>query len=150
VKYRLRTSVVSKLLHRYASWHSRPGIVEFSSQLQAGTFLYYAYGSNMLTSRLKSRAPSATKVGVGTLSGHILAFDKSSADGSAKCDIKRTGKEGDVVHGVLFMVDAKDKEGLDKAEGLGYGYADQVVTVTTASGVCTAKTFPVSPVRLVR
>ena len=28
VKYRLRTSLVNKLLHHYATWHSRPGIVE--------------------------------------------------------------------------------------------------------------------------
>lgn len=29
VKYRLRASVINKLLHAYASWSSRPGIVEF-------------------------------------------------------------------------------------------------------------------------
>lgn len=29
VKYRLRASVVSKLLHAYSSWSSRPGIIEF-------------------------------------------------------------------------------------------------------------------------
>lgn len=28
-RYRLRASVVNKLLHRYAAWQSRPGIVEF-------------------------------------------------------------------------------------------------------------------------
>lgn len=30
VQYRLRTALVNKLLHDYASWHSRPGVVEFS------------------------------------------------------------------------------------------------------------------------
>ncbi len=29
VKFRLRSSVVNKLLHDYSTWHSRPGIVEF-------------------------------------------------------------------------------------------------------------------------
>jgi len=29
VQYRLRTSLVNKLLHDYSSWHSRPGVVEF-------------------------------------------------------------------------------------------------------------------------
>ncbi len=29
VRYRLRSSVVDKLLHRYSTWSSRPGIVEF-------------------------------------------------------------------------------------------------------------------------
>ena len=29
VKYRLRNSVVNKLLHHYSTWSSRPGIVEF-------------------------------------------------------------------------------------------------------------------------
>jgi hypothetical protein len=29
IRYRLRASVVDKLLHRYSAWSSRPGIVEF-------------------------------------------------------------------------------------------------------------------------
>jgi hypothetical protein len=29
VKYRLRTSIINKLLHHYSVWTSRPGIVEF-------------------------------------------------------------------------------------------------------------------------
>ncbi len=32
VKYRLRASVVDKLLHHYTSWSGRPGIVEFRSE----------------------------------------------------------------------------------------------------------------------
>jgi hypothetical protein len=33
VKYRLRAAVVDKLLHRYSSWSSRPGIVEFRPEV---------------------------------------------------------------------------------------------------------------------
>ena len=29
VRYRLRTTLVNKLLHEYSAWHSRPGVVEF-------------------------------------------------------------------------------------------------------------------------
>lgn len=31
IRYRLRSSIVNKLLHHYCEWSSRPGIVEFRS-----------------------------------------------------------------------------------------------------------------------
>ena len=65
--------------------------------------VYFAYGSNMLTARLRERTPSATPIGIGRLTGHVLSWDKRSrADGSGKCDAEATGHERDVIWGVLF------------------------------------------------
>ena len=128
VKYRLRASIVNKLLHHYATFHSRPGIVEFPSEATNRTMLYFAYGSNMLTARLKARVPSAVVVGLGLVEGHKLAFDKPSADGSGKCAM-RAGNPEDRICGVLFTLDASEKGGLDDLE---VGYECGPVTVTTA------------------
>jgi hypothetical protein len=48
------------------------------------TTLYFAYGSNMKSSRIKSkkRAPSAKAIGRAKLKGKRLAFNKVSKDGS--------------------------------------------------------------------
>jgi hypothetical protein len=95
----------------------------------------FSYGSNMLTRRLRDRAPSATPIGVGQLNGYTLRWHKRSRkDGSGKCDIVATGVASDCVHGVIFAIDADDKRGLDNAEGLGHGY-DEKRVVALVDGV---------------
>lgn len=135
VRYRLRSSVVSKLLHRYSTFHSRPGIVEFQSGHSSDTFLYFAYGSNMLTKRLKTRTPSAIVVSQGFIKGYRIAFDKASADGSGKCNIKGTDNLSNLVHGVVYSIDIREKNTLDKAEGTGYTEAEIQVTLETGVSV---------------
>jgi cation transport regulator ChaC len=95
------------------------------------TFIYFAYGTNMLSRRLKagSRAPSATFIGTGYVSGRRLTFDKVSKDGSGKCDIESTTNPTDRVYGVLFEIDTSEEGKLDTAEGLGKGYKKETVTV---------------------
>ena len=137
VKYRLRASIVSKLLHHYATFHSRPGIVEFPSHATHQTILYFAYGSNMLSARLRERVPSAIVVGAGHVQGQKLAFDKPSDDGSGKCTM-RPGDPQDCVHGVLFTIDASERPQLDRHEGLDAGYEYGPITVTAAQGACEA------------
>lgn len=83
--------------------------------------LYFAYGSNMSTRRLRHRVPSARPVGAGSLAGHRLAWHKKGADGSGKCDIP-AARPGDIVYGVLYQIDAAHRIHLDRAEGLGRGY----------------------------
>lgn len=90
---------------------------------------YFAYGSNMSLSRLRERVPSAEAVGCFVLAGHDLRFHKSSKDGSGKCDAYFTSDSEDIIYGVLFKIDPNEKSALDKAEGLGYGYAEKEVTV---------------------
>jgi gamma-glutamylcyclotransferase len=103
---------------------------------------YFAYGSNMLTARLRERVPSATAIGTGQLEGYVLRWDKRSRrDGSGKCDADATGRQGDVVWGVVFELDQEDKPALDQAEGLGAGYMEKMVHVLTEAGPVTAVTY---------
>ena len=138
VKYRLRGAIVEKLLHRYASWHSRPGIIEFNPTSPAVPVFYFAYGSNMYGDRLKSLAPSSKRLHIATLPEYRLAFDKVSSDGSGKCHIKKTGVQTDVVYGALYMLEAKDWPALDARE---IGYRRVEVKVTTSDGDCIATTY---------
>jgi hypothetical protein len=103
--------------------------------LLQGTFLYFAYGSNMSTARLRDRTPSCRPIGIATLVGHTLCFHKrSKIDGSAKCDACQTGLAEDEVIGVVFEVACDQKRALDKAEGLGAGYSEKSVTLRYADG----------------
>lgn len=96
---------------------------------------YFSYGSNMSTPRLVRRVPSARAVAVASLQEHELRFHKISIkDGSAKCDIVPTGDQSDVVHGVVFQIEAAEKAELDRQEGLGYGYEEKHVRVLTRDG----------------
>lgn len=81
---------------------------------------YFAYGSNMLTARLRRRVPSTTPLGKAVLDGWRLCFHKRGADGSAKCNIVR--RPGSCVHGVVFSIARSERHLLDRAEGLGNGY----------------------------
>jgi hypothetical protein len=87
------------------------------------TYLYFAYGSNMLSKRLQApdRAPSAEVVSVASISDYRLTFDKQSR-GSGKCDMEYTGKGTDQVYGVIYRIAKTDEVALDRAEGRGYGY----------------------------
>jgi gamma-glutamylcyclotransferase len=94
----------------------------------------FAYGSNMCRDRLLDRVPSARYEFVASLSGHALRFHKRSSDGSAKADAFFTGEAKDKVWGVVVDVSDEDRWKLDRAEGLGRGYANQGVTVYDRDG----------------
>jgi len=100
----------------------------------APSFLYFAYGSNMSTARLRARTPSARPLGTAVLSGHLLRFHKRSKDRSGKCDAFETGDSADSVIGVLYAIDPDERQKLDAAEGLNKGYRDATVTVVDAQG----------------
>ena len=59
----------------------------------------FAYGSNMLTARMRERAPSSKVLSVGQLVGFELCWNKRSKDGSGKCSITETGHPNHVVLG---------------------------------------------------
>lgn len=82
------------------------------------TFLYFAYGSNLLEARLRERCPSARRVASATAPDHVAAFDVRAADGSAKMGLRV--KRGAVAHGALWWIDATDRDGLARAEGVDY------------------------------
>jgi len=99
-----------------------------------GTFLYFAYGSNMFIRRLAARTPSAVPFATAFVEGRRLTFDKVSTDGSGKCDIEATGNPADRVYGVIFSIAVAEKHLLDKAEGLGHGYRKNELVAVTSDG----------------
>lgn len=105
-------------------------------------FLYFAYGSNMATTRLThpERAPSARAIGRAQLRGHFFAYRKRSRDGSSKADAPFTNSPGDVIEGVVFRISEDDRDCLEQAEGAGPGSYDPVeVTVRYVLGAREAR-----------
>jgi gamma-glutamylcyclotransferase len=90
-------------------------------QVVPGRFLYFAYGSNMLSNRLKGRCESAQSLGAAKLEGYQLRWDKRSNDDSAKCSIQQ-GSKTELVWGVLYTILETERPNLNKAEGLNNGY----------------------------
>jgi len=80
------------------------------------TVLYFAYGSNMKSERIrnKKRAPSATPKGIAYLPKKRLVFNKVSTDGSGKANIVDDPKSQ--VWGVLFEIKKYEMDRLDKCE----------------------------------
>ena len=98
-----------------------------------GEILYFAYGSNMLTARLRARVPSCKPIGIALLPDHELRFHKRTKDGSGKCDAFHI-EGGGGIYGVVFSFNASDRQALDRFEGLGAGYNDAIVTVHNVEG----------------
>lgn len=95
---------------------------------------YFAYGSNLCRSWLRSRTPSASVYQKAILPGHRLYFHKvSSNDNSGKCNAFYTGEQADYVYGVIYHIQQDEIELLDAAEGLGTSYQKEHLKVTLAS-----------------
>ncbi|GAB4462935.1 MAG: hypothetical protein OHK0029_30730 [Armatimonadaceae bacterium] len=107
------------------------------------TFLhYFAYGSNMLTERLRRRVPSVEKVATGELRGYRLGWHKRSwRDGSGKCTICVSDNPLAVVHGIVYRLPGVDKPLLDREEGVGKGYETATVTVQCSGAEISATTY---------
>ena len=108
---------------------------------ESDTILYFAYGSNMYGPRMKKRVPSAHFYDVARLPGYYLAFRKLSRDGSAKCDLEPF--EPQTVWGVIYCLDADERQYLDQAEGEGYRAVD--VTVAAREGFIDVLTYRAKP-----
>lgn len=85
---------------------------------------YFAYGSNMCTSRLAQRVPTVKPVGPAWLTGHRLRWNLVGGDESAKCNVELSGQARDTVHGVLFVLDASRLAQLHAAEGPAYDFLE--------------------------
>jgi hypothetical protein len=92
------------------------------NQARESTFLYFAYGSNMLAEWLHTRCPSARPLGIAIARGFFLSFSKRSKDGSAKATLVKADESEHAAYGVLFEIPRREQAALDKAEGKGKGY----------------------------
>jgi AIG2 family protein len=119
------------LVNRLAARGNR----QFETLLPARAVKYFAYGSNMLTKRLRQRTPSARFSAVTKLTQHVLRFHKRSEDKtghkSGKCNAYFTGDEKDYVYGVVFDIDRNEKDKLVEVEG---GYVEEKLTLTSRDG----------------
>jgi hypothetical protein len=88
-----------------------------------------AYGSNLHPFRLMQRVPSAKAIGVVEMPDKQLAFHKRSSDGSGKCMFSDATDTNGGMYGVLYELDSMEKERLDRLEGLGNGYNEQLVAI---------------------
>ncbi len=86
------------------------------------SFLYFAYGSNMLSSRLIARCSSAKVIDKAAVQNHTLEFSKPSKDTSGKATLIPSAGRELQTYGVLFEIKKGERNALDKAEGAGYGY----------------------------
>jgi gamma-glutamylcyclotransferase (GGCT)/AIG2-like uncharacterized protein YtfP len=93
------------------------------------SILYFAYGSNLLSGRMRERVPSARREAVAFLDHHRLVCNKRGSDGSAKANLVPAA--GHRVWGVLYRIEGAELPLLDQLES---GYARVVVEVRTASG----------------
>lgn len=76
--------------------------------------LYFAYGSNLSSTRMRERVASARVVGPGRIADYRLALDKRGSDGSGKANL--VAEPGAGVWGVVYAIDAQDWTHLDAHE----------------------------------
>lgn len=93
--------------------------------MSAGAILNFAYGSNMLSTRLQApeRCPSACSLGVAELRACELCWHKRKRkDGSGKCDIVASIAPAAAMFGVLYEIADRDRSALNRGERLNKGY----------------------------
>ncbi len=113
------------------------------------TFLYFAYGSNMLAERLKARCRSARPRGIAHVNGFDLLFSKRSVDGSGKAALIAPG-EGETVpvriFGVVYEIDTGERSILNRVEGDGYHpHTNAEIVDGLAGGATGATTYIARP-----
>jgi gamma-glutamylcyclotransferase (GGCT)/AIG2-like uncharacterized protein YtfP len=106
-----------------------------------GPTFVFAYGSNLDTTRMVGRAPSARVIGAAGLEGFELRFHKRGwRDGTGKANAFRSEVVGAVVHGVVYEVDEAELADLDVHE-TGYRRALIAFDVGTEVGAETVEAW---------
>ena len=100
---------------------------------------YFAYGSNMLTRRMRARVPSARVVAVARLPEYRIDFRKQGADGSMKCDL--VPDEIETAWGVVYQIDPGERGALDAAEGEGYRPVEEIAMRADGAAPLTVFTY---------
>jgi gamma-glutamylcyclotransferase (GGCT)/AIG2-like uncharacterized protein YtfP len=91
--------------------------------------LYFAYGSNLSSARLRARLEDVRPAGPARLGDHRLALNKRGHDGSAKANI--VPHPGETVWGALYELAHGHLDDLDRFEG---GYERATVAVERREG----------------
>jgi hypothetical protein len=91
----------------------------------SSTYRYFCYGSNVLPATMtKLRGIEPLDATAAVLSGYQLRFDgsESSRWEPSAAFVLETGREQDVVHGVLYTLTPKDFATVGWMEGVPFGY----------------------------
>ncbi len=104
---------------------------------------YFAYGSNMVQTTLRSRVPSARFLGVALLRDHRLAFTRRSLRWNAGvADIVEY--EGLSLYGALYEADVEQLSELDSKEGVPHAYNRKYIDVRVGGREFPAMTYCVT------
>ena len=98
---------------------------------------YFAYGSNLLPSRLQARTPGAVLLGTAWLPGYALRWHKRGRDGTGKCNVVQ--EAGSSVPGAVYEIPEAEMADLDRIEG---GYARVAVSLEGHGEAWTYITLP--------
>lgn len=96
------------------------------------SFLYFGYGSNMLTERLRARCPSARPIGPFCAPGFEMRFNVLSEDGSSKAGLFRNAEH--TAWGVLYEIDLAERHILDRFEHVPVVYERKDIEVCEQPG----------------
>ena len=100
---------------------------------------YFAYGSNMLSRRMRERVPSARIATVARLPGYRFDFRKRGADGSMKCDL--VPDEIETAWGVVYQIAPAERDKLDAIEGEGYRVVEETAMRSDGSALLSVFTY---------
>jgi hypothetical protein len=98
--------------------------------------LYFAYGSNMGSARMRSRVPEARLRAVGCVAGFRLALDKAGADGTGRANL--APEAGGLVWGVVWALPGSAWPALDRFEP---GYARREIEAVSTGARVLAQTY---------
>lgn len=127
------------------------------------TLLYFAFGSNLSTTQMRSRCPGAKAVGLAFLPGYdFIINERGFANVIPRSDTNTTTTAGDGghgeakdggVYGVLYqLASTAEKERLDRYEGVPKAYEDLVLEVQqlASGGSSSTTTTAMSSAAMVR
>jgi gamma-glutamylcyclotransferase len=93
---------------------------------------FFAYGSNMSSSLIRSRAREVVEEQVGKLENYEIVFNKKARGGSATANIHPAS--GKTVYGVLYKIHETALRALDRFEGAPQHYRRIELNVTDSQG----------------
>lgn len=88
--------------------------------------IYAAYGSNINKKRFLKRIPKAKYLGVTSISGYSLVFNKLSIDGSSKLNISKVDNNLNVVYLALYEIEERNLKYLNLIET---GYSKEKIFI---------------------
>ncbi len=93
---------------------------------------FFAYGSNMSGTLIRSRAHEIVEEQIGKLENYEIVFNKKARGGSATANIRPAS--GKTVYGMLYKIPESALRSLDRFEGAPQHYRRIEVNVTGSQG----------------